>query len=224
MEMASAYGTLAASGIRVEPTLVDRITNTENRTLFDHRPSVRQVVSPTKALKVVPIMRQVVNRGAGRRVRAMGFDRPVAGKTGTTNDNTDAWFSGFTPELVASVWVGFDDRKRHRLVDQNGVQITGSSGAAPIWTTFMHQAVAEAPPAEFSMPAGMSQQEIEPTTGLAARILPDSLNLTHRPVRLALVDTVRANTWEDVRRFEEQSGRPLIDSVLERARPVLLTP
>ena len=80
VEMASAYGTLAASGI--EPTLVDRITNTENRTLFDHRPSVRQVVSPTKAFEVVQIMRRVVNRGTGLRVRAMGFDSSCSGEDG----------------------------------------------------------------------------------------------------------------------------------------------
>ena len=82
VEMASAYGTLAASGIRVEPTLVDRISNTENRTLFDHRPSVRQVVSPTKAFEVVQIMRRVVNHGTGRRVRAMGFDSSCSGEDG----------------------------------------------------------------------------------------------------------------------------------------------
>ncbi|MBT7456908.1 MAG: PBP1A family penicillin-binding protein, partial [Gemmatimonadetes bacterium] len=217
MEMASAYGTLAASGIRVEPTLVERITDTANRTLFDHRPAVRQVVAAAKAYELVQIMKQVVDRGTGRRVRSMGFDRPAAGKTGTTNDNTDAWFSGFTPDLVTSVWVGFDDKRRHRLVDDRGLQITGSSGAAPIWTTFMKQAVKGTRSVDFQMPAGVRLVEVEPRTGTSLVGLPDSLRRRLRPLRIALVEPEQVNSRDEVLQFEVQADTALIDSVLMSA-------
>ncbi len=217
MEMASAYGALAASGIRVEPTLVQRITDTENRTLFDHRPAVRQVVTPGKAFELVQIMRHVVDRGTGRRVRTMGFDRPAAGKTGTTNDNTDAWFTGFTPELVTSVWVGFDDRKQHRLVDENGTQITGSSGAAPIWANFMIQAVAGTPSVDFGLPMGMRYIEVEPATGTTLPDLSDSVSAKFSTLRLALSDTLQVNTTDEVLQFEAEAETTLVDSALRGA-------
>jgi membrane peptidoglycan carboxypeptidase len=217
MEMASAYGTLAASGIRIEPTLVERITDIENRTLFAHRPAVRQVVTASRAYELVQIMQQVVDRGTGRRVRALGFDRPVAGKTGTTNDNTDAWFTGFTPELVTSVWVGFDDRKQHRLIDRSQKEITGSSGAAPIWTAFMLEAVAGTPTAVFGIPHGVRRVRVEPRTGTASADLPDSLLRVLPPIHVALLESGQINTSDEVRLFEEQSGRSLIDTAITKA-------
>lgn len=214
MELASAYGTMAASGIRVDPTLVDRITDTSGRLLFEHRPAVRQVVSPERAYELVQLLRQVVDRGTGRRVRALGLDRDVAGKTGTTNDNTDAWFTGFSPELVTSVWVGFDDRRQHRLVDVKGQQITGGTGALPIWTQFIKQAVNGSSPSRFSVPADVRLELVDPTTGMAVTEQSESESEPDapRPIGVALADSARANEWQDVERVvaEADSARSMI--------------
>jgi membrane carboxypeptidase/penicillin-binding protein len=120
--------------------LVQRITDAEGRELFAHENNLRQAVSPALAYQITSLLKLVVDQGTGRRVRNEGFLAPAAGKTGTTNDNTDAWFTGYTPDLVTSVWVGFDERKEHKLVDVKGRQITGGSGAVPIWVDFMKEA------------------------------------------------------------------------------------
>jgi membrane carboxypeptidase/penicillin-binding protein len=93
-------------------------------------------------------------------VRAMGLAGPVAGKTGTTNEARDAWFVGYTSNLVTLVWVGFDDGRPHGL--------SGAEAAAPIWTDFMKRATATYPPAAFEPPAGVATVRIDPTTGLRA--------------------------------------------------------
>ncbi|MDE2703610.1 MAG: hypothetical protein OXI35_00975 [Gemmatimonadota bacterium] len=114
---------------------------------------------------MVHLLRQTVDRGTGRRVRTLGFARPTAGKTGTTNDNTDAWFTGFTPDLITSVWVGFDDRRTHKLVDTRGVQITGGNGAVPIWTDFMIAVNEERPEKDFDVPEAVMIYSVDPRTG-----------------------------------------------------------
>jgi penicillin-binding protein 1A len=96
----------------------------------------------------------------------MGFTLPAAGKTGTTNDYHDAWFVGFTPNLSAAVWVGFDRGQGMR--DKNGAGITGGRGAAPIWTEFMKQALAGEPPRAFPVPSDIYIQKVDPETGMAA--------------------------------------------------------
>ena len=166
LEMASAYGALAASGLLVEPTLVTRIVDDRGRELFAHEPHIIQAVAPDLALQMVALLQQVIERGTGRRVRKLGFDRPAAGKTGTTNDNTDAWFTGFTPGLAASVWLGFDDRRSHKLESPDGDQITGGSGAAPIWTDFMIQATQRLPSSGFPEAANLRQLHVDPLTGM----------------------------------------------------------
>jgi penicillin-binding protein 1A len=104
----------------------------------------------------------VVQNGTGRSVRSLG--RPVAGKTGTTNDQHDAWFVGYTPDILTGVWVGYDD---HRTLGSSG---TGGRVAAPIWLDFMKKAVANMPVHDFDMPNGISCVHIDPATGLRARI------------------------------------------------------
>ena len=166
LEMAAAYAALANYGLRVEPTLVARVVDPQGRTLFAHEPAIRRAVDPDLAAQMVHILRQAVDRGTGRRIRALGFGGPAAGKTGTTNDNTDAWFTGFNPDLVASVWVGFDERENHRLVDAGGVQITGGSGATPIWAGFMTAVNAERPRRDFAVPAHLELVAVDPRTGI----------------------------------------------------------
>ena len=176
LEMAAAYGALANYGLLVEPTIVTHIVDAEGQSLFAHDAKIRQAIAPDLANQMVHLLSQAVDRGTGRRVRNLGFQRPAAGKTGTTNDNTDAWFTGFTPDLVASVWVGFDDRHSHRLVDQQGVQITGGSGAAPIWTDFMGRVNAGRPWRDFATTETLAMHRIDPHTG-TERQAPDSTGI-----------------------------------------------
>lgn len=199
LEMAAAYGALANYGLLVEPTLVARIVDAEGRAIFAHEPQIRRAVDPDLAAQMVHLLRQAVDRGTGRRVRTLGFRRPAAGKTGTTNDNTDAWFTGFTPDLVASVWVGFDQRRDHRLVDAQGVQITGGSGAAPIWADFMRAINEGRAWRDFSSPAHLQMRSVDPHTGIEA-LIPDSTAV--RPLSLLL------------RRGENANDPTAVDSLL----------
>ena len=207
LQMASAYGALAASGIRVEPSLVCRVFDAAGNELFAHQPAISQVAAPEIAFPTVQLLRQAPDLGTGRAVRRLGFTRPAAGKTGTTNDNTDAWFTGFTPDLAASVWVGFDRRDGHRLVDVDGRQITGGGGAAPLWGRFMLQATAGRPERDFEAPAGVRLVRADPGTGTAAA---DS---AADALVVALRRSEDLNTLEDVVEFASTEGVEL-DSAL----------
>ena len=165
LEMAAAYGTFANYGLQVTPTLIERIVDADGQQIFTYQPQIRQVIAPDLAAQMVHLLRQTVDRGTGRRVRTLGFARPAAGKTGTTNDNTDAWFTGFTPDLIASVWVGFDDRRTHKLMDTRGVQITGGNGAVPIWTDFMIAAHEGREEKDFDVPEDVKIYSVDPRTG-----------------------------------------------------------
>jgi penicillin-binding protein 1A len=108
----------------------------------------------------------------------MGFTLPAAGKTGTTNDYNDAWFTGFTPTLSASVWVGFDRGQGMR--DKNGAGVTGGRGAAPIWAQFMKAATQGEPPRAFMAPPDIYFKKVNPDTGSAAGFW------TRNPVSVAM--------------------------------------
>ena len=178
LEMAAAFATFANGGSHHKPYWIARVEDAQGRILEDHIVSGRRVLEPDRAYQVVDMMRGVIDRGSGAIVRRLGFNRPAAGKTGTTNNYYDAWFTGFTPSLCTSVWVGFD--REHALKDQNGVGITGGRGAAPIWTRFMRQAMEGAPTRNFTVPPGIHFEEVDPLTGRR----PDAL--TRNSLRLAL--------------------------------------
>lgn len=222
LEMASAYGALVSAGLHVEPTLVDSVLDSEGTPLFAHALSIRQAVPPDLAYQMIHLLRQAVDRGTGRSVRRLGFTRPAAGKTGTTNDNTDAWFTGCTPELAASVWVGFDDKRQHKLVDKKKLQITGGSGAAPIWTEFMKAATAGTPETDFTLPSGVRIVAVDPITGLPPSALlqippVDSTGEREAPISVALRSLETATKPADLLAFEKEQGRALIDSLLREA-------
>src|SRR5258708_32926710 len=105
-------------------------------------------------------MRRVLNEGTAARARTMGFTLDAAGKTGTTNDLHDAWFVGFTPELLTVVWIGFDDNQP--------VGLSGAQAALPIWTQFMKGALAGHADGSFEAPEGISFADIDPLTGMLA--------------------------------------------------------
>jgi penicillin-binding protein 1A len=106
------------------------------------------------------MMQSVVEKGTGQKAKELG--RPVAGKTGTTNDTHDAWFVGFTPDLLAGVWVGFDSER------SLGARETGGAAACPIWTAFMQTALQDRPVIDFTVPKDVTQVHIDPGSGLRA--------------------------------------------------------
>src|SRR4030095_15651133 len=118
------------------------------------------VARPSTAFLVTHMLRSVLNEGTGAGARANGFTADAAGKSGTTNDLRDAWFVGFTPELLTVVWVGLDDNQP--------VGLSGTQAALPIWTTFMKRALAGRPNLQFEAPEGISFVEIDRDTGKLA--------------------------------------------------------
>jgi penicillin-binding protein 1A len=146
LDMASAYGTFAADGMHADPVLITEITRADGSVLH-RRPSTRErVVSTDLARKVTSVLGQVVSRGTG--VRAQ-IGRPVAGKTGTAQQWRDAWFVGYTPDLVAAVWVGFPDRLRPMTPPATPMKVTGGSWPAEIWNRAMSAALADVAPNVF---------------------------------------------------------------------------
>jgi len=161
LEVATAYAVIASGGYQVKPRLFTAIRDAKGKTIEIRIPDPRRVVHAQSAYLVTDMMRAVVDTGTGAPVRARGFTAPAAGKTGTTNDKRDAWFVGFTPDLLAVVWVGFDDNE--------SLGLSGAQAALPIWTRFMKAATAGLPVADFQAPEGITFATIDPQSGLLAR-------------------------------------------------------
>ena len=182
MRMVSAYAVIANGGKQIKPTVIDRIQDRYGKTIFRHEERVcegcnagnwsnqeepiiadsrEQVLDPMTAYQITSMMEGVVARGtAAGKIHVT--DRPVAGKTGTTNDEKDAWFVGFTPNLVAGLYIGFDTPAP---LGRGG---TGSSLAAPIFADFIEEAVKRSPPEKFHVPEGMQFIPVNRKTGMAA--------------------------------------------------------
>lgn len=140
LELTSAYGTLANNGVHVEPTAIRRVLDRSGQVLFTATAGTSSALTPEIASTMTAMLRQVIADGTGRRA---AIDRPAAGKTGTTEENRDLLFVGYTPQIAAGVWLGNDDNSPTR----------GSSGiAAATWATFMRRATAKLPPMEFLTP------------------------------------------------------------------------
>jgi penicillin-binding protein 1B len=165
-EIAQAYAVLANQGLRATPRATKKVVDRAGRVIERRPVEMARVTSPESAYLVTHILEGVLHQGTGRAARQLGFSRPAAGKTGTTNDGRDAWFVGFTPDLLTVVWVGFDERKR--------LGLTGSEAALPIWARFMKAATAGAPLASFVAPPGVASVRIDPYTGgVATENCPD---------------------------------------------------
>ena len=178
LEMASAFATFATGGIHHDPFFIWRVEDAVGRVLEEKIVSGQRLVDPAIIYQVVDMMRGVVDQGSGSAVRHLGFNLPAAGKTGTTNRYKDAWFTGFTPTLCTSVWVGFD--RDVGLRDSRNVGITGGRGAVPIWTDFMKKALANEPAREFSVPSGIRLKTVNARTGRSAGFF------TEKPMQVAL--------------------------------------
>jgi len=157
-ELTSAYTVFANHGTKLGPVSIRMITDSSGRVLYTNDALPVQVMKPETSYLITNLLRGVIERGTGWKARELG--RPAAGKTGTTNDYRDAWFIGYTPTIVAGVWVGYDD---HRRI---GPKETGARAALPIWLAFMKKAHAERDAEDFSVPEGIIFKQVDPKTGL----------------------------------------------------------
>lgn len=175
LELTSAFGVFARGGIKIPPIAVKYVSDAEGNVLENNIPQGKNVISPQTAFLATSMLEDVIKYGTGKRARAL--NRPAAGKTGTTNEYKDAWFIGYTPELVAGVWVGFDD------VRTLGHGETGSRAASPIWVSFMGQALSgisshdsrDADKRAFPVPDGIVTAVIDPLSGLLATSSTDKM-------------------------------------------------
>ncbi|MCU0663980.1 MAG: PBP1A family penicillin-binding protein [Myxococcota bacterium] len=160
LEMASSYGVFSALGKRVEPWIIKRITTPEGRDWPMPGRTSMEVISEAQAALMTSLLRSVVEEGTG--TEALDLGRPAAGKTGTSDEQRDAWFVGYTPQISCAVWVGYDDLR------SIGKAEFGAKAALPIWLEFMKFAHEGLPEAEFPQPEGLVTVRIDPKTGLLA--------------------------------------------------------
>ncbi|HEV8016510.1 MAG TPA: penicillin-binding protein 1A [Stellaceae bacterium] len=187
LRLATAYAMLVNGGKKITPSFIDRVQDRDGVTIFradtracdgcinvawngqpapDLPDNRAQIADPRSTYQIVSMMEGVIQRGTGRSVSVIG--KPLAGKTGTTNDSNDTWFMGFSPDLVAGVFIGFD--QPHSL----GQRETGATVAAPAFRDFMQEALKDQPATPFRIPPGIELVRINPTTGQLAR--PDDKN------------------------------------------------
>jgi penicillin-binding protein 1A len=160
MELVAAYSVFANQGQHVEPRFITKITDSQGNVIDESLPQTEQAISAETAYLVTSLLQSVIDHGTGKRAKAI--ERPAAGKTGTTNDMNDAWFIGYTPQLLAGVWLGFDEKRTL------GKGETGGRICAPIWERFMERALEDQPILDFPVPPGISFVLINKHTGQRA--------------------------------------------------------
>ena len=174
LELTSAYAIFPNGGIRTKPKHILYILDAEGRTIYPSPDNAAvendRVLDERVAYQITSCLENVLDNGTARRARRAesdrpAFTRPAAGKTGTTNSKVDAWFVGYTPDLVVGVWVGFDSYRQNRYIYNR----TGSEAALPIWADFMVHA-ARGPKKEFPVPDGIVFREIDKKSGLLKRV------------------------------------------------------
>ncbi|MDR3307058.1 MAG: penicillin-binding protein 1A [Endomicrobium sp.] len=160
-QMVSAFAVFASGGIKTKPYIITRILDKYGKVLEEDIPEQEEVLSPQVCFILTNMLKAVVEKGSGWYAKNLG--RHCAGKTGTTNNGSDAWFVGYTPQLVAGVWIGYDDRSTPL-----GDRVTGGGLACPIWTKFMKEALEGSPALDFKQPDDIEWALIDPSTGLLA--------------------------------------------------------
>ena len=149
LEQTSAFSVFPNDGVRITPRYITKVTDYEGRVLEEDFPDVKDVIGSRTARIVTAMLREVVLHGTAVAARSMQI--PIAGKTGTTNDFTDAWFIGFSPSITCGVWMGYDEKRTL------GAKETGAHAALPIWMNFMTTAMADKEPGEFQPPPETTQ-------------------------------------------------------------------
>ncbi|MBN1128991.1 MAG: PBP1A family penicillin-binding protein [Chitinispirillaceae bacterium] len=150
MEIVCAYQIFANKGVAQKTYFIEKIVNRDNRVVDEHIPAARVVLTPQTAYLMCSLLQTVVCCGTASKIPHMGFKRAAGGKTGTTNDYSDAWFVGFTPQIVCCVWAGTDERR------SLGAGVSGSIGALPIWVPIMQALHQDLPQRYFKAPKGIT--------------------------------------------------------------------
>lgn len=158
LELTAAYGAFANQGVYVEPFVINKIEDRNGNVIYEHKTQKRVVMSEETAYLMTSMLQTVVEQGTGTRARLS--DRPVAGKTGTTSDTKDVWFVGYTPELVAAVWLGYDEPRT-----MSGV-VGGGANAGPIWKKVMETAHEGLPSSQFKRPSNIVSMAVDYKSGL----------------------------------------------------------
>jgi penicillin-binding protein 1A len=154
IEHVSAFTVFPDDGIRIDPHMIRRVTNYDGALLEEAHPGIHEVIPPEVAHTMTAMLEEVVQFGTG--IAAKALKRPAAGKTGTTQDYTDAWFIGFTPQITTGVWVGFDDKQISL-----GKKETGARAALPVWLEFMQNGLAGMPVLDFQNVVPLEQQALD---------------------------------------------------------------
>jgi penicillin-binding protein 1B len=166
LELTAAYGVFASGGLRRPPALVVAVVSATGEPLYAAPAAEERVLDPAVAYLMTHLLQGVIDAGTGRPARAAGLTGAAAGKTGTTDDTRDAWFIGYTPDVVAGVWVGLDGG--------GPTGLTGAQGALPIWTDFVRAVTSPDPPREFPVPDSVVWRDVDPVSGgLATSRCPD---------------------------------------------------
>lgn len=161
-DLVSAYAPLANGGLRHESRTIIRIYDRSHHTWTENPPSANQVLSPADAFVTTQMMKDVMIYGTAKTLKKFSRERPSAGKTGTTSDYRDAWFIGYTPQVITGIWVGYDKPR------PGGKGFTGGAVSAPIWGRFMRSALAAKPVVDFPKPDTVVSLSIDPATGYLA--------------------------------------------------------
>lgn len=188
LELTSSYATFASQGVRTEPLIITSIIDGGGEVLESYQPDPKEVIDRATAFLVTSLLQSVVEEGTGRGARGLG--RPLAGKTGTTNNYVDAWFVGYAPSIVTGVWVGYDNAQASL-----GDRETGARAALPIWNRVMAAALKDKPVEEFPATDEVVFVKIDPESGLLAQ--EDAVD--------AITDVFRRGT-EPIE-FAEKKGR-----------------
>ena len=161
-DLVQAYSPLANGGVRSEARTIIRIFDRRSNTVTENPAVLAAVLSPATAFVATSMMRDVMTYGTAKGLKKFSQERPAAGKTGTTDDYRDAWFIGYTPQVVTGIWVGYDKPR------PGGKGFTGGTVAAPIWERFMRPALSARPVADFLQPESVVSLTIDPATGFPA--------------------------------------------------------
>lgn len=163
LEITSAYSIFPNKGIHSEPYFIEKIVDKNGRVLEETTPEENIILTPQTSYLMCSLLKSVVCCGTGASIPGLGFSRPAGGKTGTTNDYTDAWFIGFTPQVVCGVWTGVDERR------SMGRNVTGSSAAIPIWVDAMKVLHEDLPVQDFQRPSGIKSEKLCKESHLLAK-------------------------------------------------------
>jgi penicillin-binding protein 1B len=160
LEIAYAYSAFANLGVKAEPVSILAVSTRDGKLLESREVKMKRVASPGVCYVMNNILQDVFNYGTAIKARSLGFDRPYAGKTGTTSNYHDAWFIGFSPRILTLVWVGFDDN--------HSVRLAGGDACVPIWTQHMNRVAGMVPDVEWKRPDDVVERQIDPQSGMLA--------------------------------------------------------